>query len=61
MKKFLFRGIMGIIAIFLVNMVLKDNGVALEVGINPISFLTSGSLGFPGVLLLYGALAFHFL
>lgn len=61
MKKFLLRGIMGTAVIFLVNLILRENGVALEVGVNPVSFLTSGSLGFPGVALLYGVLALHFL
>lgn len=42
--------------IFLANYLFQINGVALSVGIGPISILTSAILGIPGVCLLYGIL-----
>ena len=33
---------------------LDGQGISACVGMNPITFLTSGSFGFPGVALLYG-------
>ena len=42
--------------IFCINQYLTYKGLSMCVGLNEISFLTSGTLGFPGVLLLYGAL-----
>lgn len=51
---FLLRAVFGMIAIFLINSFLQDKGLAGSVGINPLSFVTSGLLGFPGVALLYG-------
>ena len=61
MKKFLVRGIVGMILVFCVNQILTYSGIALNVGINPITFLTSGTLGFPGVALLHGIVAFQIL
>ena len=40
--------------IFFVNEFLDGQGISACVGMNPITFLTSGSFGFPGVALLYG-------
>ena len=37
-----------------VNEFLDGQGISACVGMNPITFLTSGSFGFPGVALLYG-------
>lgn len=54
MLNFLLRAIFGLIAIYLVNSFLQGRGLQAAVGINPLSFLTSGILGFPGVALLYG-------
>ena len=45
---FLIRGIIGFAIIF------DGQGISACVGMNPITFLTSGSFGFPGVALLYG-------
>lgn len=42
--------------IFFANYLFKMSGVALAVGIGPISILTSAILGIPGVCLLYGIL-----
>ena len=52
--KLLIRGILGLIVIFFVNKFLDGQGISAAVGINAVTFLTSGTLGFPGVALLYG-------
>lgn len=41
-------------AMYFVNMVMRSWAPGMEMGYNPITFLTSGILGFPGVALLYG-------
>lgn len=51
---FLIRGIIGLAIIFFVNEFLDGQGISACVGMNPVTFLTSGTLGFPGVALLYG-------
>ncbi|MGN1196362.1 MAG: pro-sigmaK processing inhibitor BofA family protein [Acetatifactor sp.] len=51
---FFMRMICGIIAIYFINLLLRYFGVALLVGINPFTVLTSGFLGIPGLALLYG-------
>ena len=51
---FLIRGIIGLAIIFFVNEFLDGQGIPACVGMNPVTFLTSGTLGFPGVALLYG-------
>lgn len=61
MKKILTRGIFGIICIACVNQYLEYKGIHLSVGLNEISFLTSGILGIPGTALLYGIMALKFL
>jgi len=50
----LLRGVLGTVAIYFINQTLSRTGISLGVGINPITVLTSGFLGFPGVLILYG-------
>lgn len=52
----LVRMVVGIALIFFANYLFQMNGVALSVGIGPISILTSAILGIPGVCLLYGIL-----
>ena len=42
------------VAIFFINEWLNDMGISIGVGVNPITILTSGVLGFPGLLALYG-------
>jgi len=54
------RAVFGMIAIFLINSWMSDAGLELTVGINPVSFVTSGVLGVPGIALLYG-LRWYFL
>ena len=48
------RSILGTIAIYFVNGALVSAGISLGVGINAFTVLTSGILGFPGLLALYG-------
>ena len=48
------RGILGTIAIYFINMALERMGISAGVGINAATVLTSGILGFPGLLALYG-------
>ncbi|MCI9438509.1 MAG: Pro-sigmaK processing inhibitor BofA [Lachnospiraceae bacterium] len=48
------RSILGTIAIYFVNAALEKAGISLGVGINAVTVLTSGILGFPGLLVLYG-------
>lgn len=48
------RCILGTIAIYFVNAALEKAGISLGVGINVFTVLTSGILGFPGLLALYG-------
>lgn len=58
---FLVRMTLGNVGILCVNELLAAQGIPLAVGINLISFLTTGTLGFSGVALLYGILAIQFL
>lgn len=48
------RGILGTIAIYFINSALNKMGISLGVGINAATVLTTGILGFPGLLVLYG-------
>lgn len=50
----LMRSILGTIAIYFVNGALAWAGISLNVGINPLTVLTSGILGFPGLVAIYG-------
>ena len=50
----LMRGILGGIAIYYINLGLSSLGFSSGVGLNAISVLTVGILGFPGFLVLYG-------
>lgn len=54
---FIIRAILGLGLIFFTNQFLEYKEIAVEVGINAVSFLTSGFLGMPGVALLYGIVA----
>lgn len=51
---FVMRGSLGTIAIYFINMALERMGISAGVGINAATVLTSGILGFPGLLALYG-------
>lgn len=48
------RSILGTIAIYFVNGALASVGISLGVGINATTVLTSGILGIPGIVALYG-------
>lgn len=51
---FVFRAVTGTVAVFFLNGFLVSRGLAIAIGINPITVLTFGILGFPGLLMLYG-------
>lgn len=51
---FVLRAVMGTIGIYFVNSFLLARQISVMVGINPMTVLTSGILGFPGVVVLYG-------
>lgn len=55
------RSILGIIAMYFINQALAEAGLFLGVGINPVTVLTSGILGFPGLMALYAIGLYHFL
>ena len=46
------RAILGTIAMYFINTALARAGISLGVGINTFTVLTSGILGFPGLLAL---------
>lgn len=48
------RSILGTVAIYFVNSALAAVGISLGVGINAVTVLTSGILGIPGLVALYG-------
>ena len=56
---FLVRVITGVLIIFLVNQYLVTEEIELSVGINPVTVITAGTLGAPGVCLLYGIMFFE--
>lgn len=58
---FFVRAFIGVCTIFFVNEFLAYQGINVAVGMNLFSFLTSGTLGFPGVVLLYGISFYHLL
>lgn len=58
MINFFVRVILGIAMIFFVNEFLEFENISVRVGMNPLTLLTSGVLGTPGVALLYG-IAFY--
>lgn len=53
---FILRGVLGMVAIYFCNEFFKTQEISVVVGLNPITFLTVGSLGISGVALLYGIL-----
>ena len=55
---FFVRAFVGVCMIFFVN---EYQGINVAVGMNLFSFLTSGTLGIPGVALLYGISVYHIL
>lgn len=51
---FILRGLFGLMSIYFFNLALTKWAPEMEMGYNLITFLTSGILGLPGVILLYG-------
>lgn len=51
---FVLRAVMGTVGIYAFNYLLAGRQMQVAVGINPVTVLTSGILGFPGVAVLYG-------
>lgn len=51
--EFVLRMGVGTAVILWVNSILAGQGMASAVGLNPVTLLTSGSLGIPGIALLY--------
>lgn len=51
---FLVRATLGMFLIFFIDQWVLSADSSINVGLNPVSFLTSGTLGIPGVCLLYG-------
>ena len=56
---FVIRALAGMAVIFFVNYFLDSRGIDMAVGIGPVSLLTSGVLGIPGVALLYGIVLYQ--
>lgn len=56
---FIIRAILGMGLIFFINQYVLPDTETLKVGLNAVSFLTSGTLGIPGVCLLYGILIYQ--
>ena len=54
MLNIVMRSILGTIAIHFINYTLASIGITLGVGINALTILTSGILGIPGLLAIYG-------
>lgn len=58
---FLIRGIFGVCTIFFINQILVAKEISVMVGLNLCTFLTAGTLGIPGVGLLYGIMFYQIL
>ncbi len=58
---FLIRALVGMALVFFVNEFISSRGIDVGVGINAVTFLTSGTLGIPGVALLYGIVFYQIL
>ena len=54
MINFVLRGVIGMMAIYFLNLFLANVLPGMKLGYNPITFLASGALGLPGVAMLYG-------
>lgn len=58
---FFIRAVVGMSLIFFINQYVLPDDSSINVGLNAVSFLTSGSLGIPGVGLLYGIMWYQIL
>lgn len=61
LMNFLIRAIVGMAIIFFTNDFLASQGINAAVGLNPVSFIASGTMGMPGVALLYGIVFYRML
>ena len=59
--RFFIRAVLGMALIFVVNSYIMPADSSINVGLNAVSFLTSGTLGIPGVGLLYGIVCYQIL
>ena len=59
--RFFVRAAVGMALIFVVNSYVIPADSSINVGLNAVSFLTSGTLGVPGVGLLYGIMCYQIL
>lgn len=53
---FFVRMVVGLVGVYVLNTILAQRGIDISVGINALSAVTLGSLGFGGFLLLYGVM-----
>lgn len=51
---FVLRGVLGMMSIYFLNLLLADILPGIRIGYNPVTFFTTGILGFPGIAMLYG-------
>mgnify|MGYP002802702247 FL=1 len=58
---FFIRAAVGMALIFFINQYVIPADSSINVGLNAVSFLTSGTLGIPGVGLLYGIMCYKIL
>ncbi len=58
---FILRAVVGTVGIYFLNYLLEAQDISMAVGINPLTVLTSGFLGFPGLIVLYGINLFKIL
>ena len=58
---FFVRAAIGMALIFLIDRYIIPADSSINVGLNAVSFLTTGSLGIPGVCLLYGIMCYRIL
>ena len=58
---FVLRTVSGALAIYIINFFMQNRGIEAEVGLGFASLLTSGILGFPRLILLYGIILYNFL
>ena len=56
--RFIIRAIVGMALIYIINQYALPEASSLKVGLNLVTLLTCGSLGIPGVGLLYGILLY---
>ena len=59
--RFIIRAALGRAPMFFINSYVIPADSSINVGLNAVSFLTSGTLGVPGVGLLYGIVCYQIL